>query len=99
MKDETTEEAKTNEMYKVIVRFKDVSCFLVLIIKSPEKYVNLSALQVKKSFLGRKPSIKQILQLLDKDINFSKLKQKKTTRAVEARLITLDEFRVRFYRF
>lgn len=99
MKDETTEEAKTNEMYKVIVRFKDVSFFLVLIIKSPEKYVNLSALQVKKSFLGRKPSIKQILQLLDKDINFSKLKQKVTTRAVEARLITLDEFRVRVYRF
>lgn len=72
-------------IYKIILRLRDI----------PERHGVFQASQVRKSFLGRKASLRQVLQLLDKDINFSKLKHVDTDRHIEARLISLDEFKYR----
>lgn len=88
VREDEEESAKTHtekSIYKIILRFRD----------QPERRETFYASQVKKSFLGRGPSLKQVLQLLDKDINFSKLKQVEADRHIEARLISLDEFKYR----
>ncbi|KAJ3301079.1 Rap1 GTPase-activating protein 2 [Kappamyces sp. JEL0829] len=82
-------------IFRVIVRFKEVGSGSYS-VQQPERREIFYSSQVKKSFLGRKPSIKQVLQLLDADINFSKLKSKDADRHLDARLISLDEFRYKF---
>jgi hypothetical protein len=50
--------------------------------------------QLKKTFLGKKPSPKQLIQLLDKEANFSKLLQIEATPELEAKIQNLEEFKV-----
>jgi hypothetical protein len=83
-KEESPTESKDG-VYSVILRTKD----------KPEKRETLYANNLKKSFLGRKPSAKQVLQLLDRDANFSKLKAIPAEAHLEARLLALDEFKYR----
>jgi hypothetical protein len=83
-KEESPTETKEGT-YSVILRTKD----------KPERRETLLGSNLKKSFLGRKPSPKQILQLLDRDANFSKLKCLQAESHLEARLLSLDEFKYR----
>lgn len=52
--------------------------------------------QLKKSFLGKKPSPKQVIQLLDKEANFGKLQSIDSNPQLEAKIQVLDEFHVLF---
>jgi hypothetical protein len=54
----------------------------------------IHSFQLKRSFLGRKDSPKQVLQLLDRDVSFSKLRSIKRDVTVESKLLSLDEFKV-----
>ncbi|KAJ3271834.1 Rap/ran-GAP protein [Terramyces sp. JEL0728] len=71
--------------YRVIFRSKD----------HPERRELLPGTHIKKSFLGRKHSTKQVLQLLHKDINLSKLKQVERDHNIEGRILKLDELKFR----
>jgi hypothetical protein len=84
-KEESPTDSKEGGVYTAIVRTKD----------KPERRETLYASNLKKSFLGRKPSTKQVLQLLDRDANFSKLKAIQAESHLEARLLALDEFKYR----
>jgi hypothetical protein len=84
-KEENPNDGKEGDVYTAIVRTKDHT----------ERRETLYANNLKKSFLGRKPSSKQILQLLDRDANFSKLKAIPAEIHLEARLLALDEFKYR----
>ena len=72
--------------YHIIFRTKDLNF--------SQRIETYYSSQVKKSFLGRKPSQKQILQLLDKDVNFSKLKLITPDTKLDSRLLSIDEIKV-----
>ncbi|KAJ2996016.1 Signal-induced proliferation-associated 1-like protein 2 [Globomyces sp. JEL0801] len=78
-RDDATEEG----LYHCIFRARD----------HPEKREQLRSNSIKKSFLSRKTSTKQVIQLLDRDINLSKLKQAEQNDALEAKILKLDELK------
>ena len=72
-----------NTPYIIIFRTKDLNF--------SQRIETYFSSQVKKSFLNRKPSQKQIMQLLDKDVNFSKLKLVIPDSKLDSRILSIDE--------
>jgi hypothetical protein len=84
-KEETERNGERDMMFTIIFRSKELATARQEVVFGS---------QLKKSFLSRKPTEKQALQLLDREVNFAKLRALDPEPHLEAKILNLDEFKV-----